>query len=251
MGLFSFGKKKNNDDLMDDMNNIKSDIDNNFFYNPQMQYQGAYDQFNMNALQQQQYNNNYNNLYNNNLNSPNNMFNNNINMDNNSFFQNNMQFQNQNLYQPQIPQVQNQPYQLNNQYNQFQQPQVQNIQPQIEENEKDNEMINRKMKEIENIVSKLKEEKKSKERKEKIEPEEIIERRLSIDKEERELYIKLEDYKRLIELLNKIKTKLKDIEDILNDIKNLKKQELDKIENNNEKLSQLRESIDDVLGLLK
>lgn len=146
MALFDFLKKKKQENPIEGLSNMRTDIDNNFFFDQQgqqMQYPNFYDQSN---IQYQQFS--YPNTYN----------------------QSNNQFQDMNMF----PQQQNTLFSYNQPQQSIQTSPSFGTQQQIQENKEETEVINKKMKEIEDIVSKLKEEKKTKGKKEKKEEKEEI-----------------------------------------------------------------------------
>lgn len=71
------------------------------------------------------------------------------------------------------------------------------------------------------------------------------------EREEKDIYIKIEDYKKLVELLNKVKTKLKEIDSLLSEIKDVKAKELEKLKANKAKLEESKGDIDAILNMLK
>ncbi|HIP66805.1 MAG TPA: hypothetical protein EYH09_01620 [Candidatus Nanopusillus sp.] len=76
-----------------------------------------------------------------------------------------------------------------------------------------------------------------------------IEKRLY--EERPELYIKIDDYKRVLELLDRLKVRLKDLESILEELKMIKDKEGEKLEEMREELENTKENINSVLDLLK
>jgi len=69
--------------------------------------------------------------------------------------------------------------------------------------------------------------------------------------EKPELYIKIDDYKKVLELLDKLKVRLKDLENILEELKMIKDKEGEKLEEMREELENTKENINSVLNLLK
>jgi len=69
--------------------------------------------------------------------------------------------------------------------------------------------------------------------------------------EKPELYIKIDDYKRVLDLLDKLKVRLKDLENILEELKMIKDKEGEKLEEMREELENTKENINSVLNLLK
>ena len=69
--------------------------------------------------------------------------------------------------------------------------------------------------------------------------------------EKPELYIKIDDYKKVLELLDKLKVRLKDLENILEELKMIKDKESEKLEEMREELENTKENINSVLNLLK
>jgi len=69
--------------------------------------------------------------------------------------------------------------------------------------------------------------------------------------EKPELYIKIDDYKKVLELLDKLKVRLKELESILEELKMIKDKEGEKLEEMREELENTKENINSVLNLLK
>jgi len=66
-----------------------------------------------------------------------------------------------------------------------------------------------------------------------------------------ELYIKIDHYERVLDILDRLKLKLKDLEHIINELKEIKDQENTKLEEMRDQLENAKENINDVLSLLK
>ncbi|MEM1782759.1 MAG: hypothetical protein QW678_03595 [Candidatus Aenigmatarchaeota archaeon] len=73
----------------------------------------------------------------------------------------------------------------------------------------------------------------------------------TIEKESPEIYVKLDNYKKVLNLLEKLKVKLKEIENLVNEIKSIKENEVNKLEEIKQRLEQSKENIGEVLENLK
>ncbi|MEM1804779.1 MAG: hypothetical protein QXI77_02155 [Nanopusillaceae archaeon] len=73
----------------------------------------------------------------------------------------------------------------------------------------------------------------------------------TIEKESPEIYVKLDNYKKVLNLLEKLKVKLKEIENLVNEIKGIKENEVNKLEEIKQRLEQSKENIGEVLENLK
>jgi len=69
--------------------------------------------------------------------------------------------------------------------------------------------------------------------------------------EKAELYIKIDHYEKVLDILDRLKVKLKDLEHIINELKDIKEQENIKLEEMRDQLETTKENINDVLSLLK
>jgi len=66
-----------------------------------------------------------------------------------------------------------------------------------------------------------------------------------------EIYVKLENYKKVLDLLEKLKVKLKEIESLVNELKSVKDSEISKLEEIKERLEKSKEDMGEVLESLK
>ena len=71
------------------------------------------------------------------------------------------------------------------------------------------------------------------------------------ERESPEIYVKLDNYKKVLELLEKLKVKLKEIESIVNELKSVKESEVAKLEEIKDRLEKSKDSIGEVLENLK
>lgn len=69
--------------------------------------------------------------------------------------------------------------------------------------------------------------------------------------ERNEIYVKLEDYKRLLEILEKIKLKLKEIESYVNELREMKEKEVSKMDEIKDRIDNSKEDISGILDILK
>jgi len=89
-----------------------------------------------------------------------------------------------------------------------------------------------------------------------IPPQPKIETQVTLEKAEKveekpELYIKIDDYKRVLELLDKLKLKVKELENIFTQLREMKERESDKIEELRQQLEDTKENLNNILGILK
>ena len=74
----------------------------------------------------------------------------------------------------------------------------------------------------------------------------------TIEKEERpELYVKIDDYKKVLELLDKLKLKVKELETILTQLREMKENEMEKVEELKQQLEDAKENVNNILGILR
>lgn len=71
------------------------------------------------------------------------------------------------------------------------------------------------------------------------------------ESEKSEIYVKLDDYKRLLEILEKLKLKLREIESYVNELKEIKENEVTKIEDIKNRIENSKEDISSILDILK
>jgi len=71
------------------------------------------------------------------------------------------------------------------------------------------------------------------------------------EREAPEIYVKLDNYKKVLDLLEKLKVKLKEIESLVNELKSVKESEVSKLEEIKERLERSKEDIGEVLENLK
>ena len=83
------------------------------------------------------------------------------------------------------------------------------------------------------------------------EPRVSVESRAEHKEERAELYIKIDQYEKVLDILDRLKVKLKDLEHIINELKEIKEQENTKLEEMRDQLENTKENINDVLSLLK
>ncbi len=69
--------------------------------------------------------------------------------------------------------------------------------------------------------------------------------------EKPELYVKIEKYKEMLELLDKIKLKLADLESVLEKLREIKEQEASKLSEWKNELEDAKTKIDEVLNIVK
>jgi len=77
-----------------------------------------------------------------------------------------------------------------------------------------------------------------------------VENRIA-EKEAPEIYVKLDNYKKVLDLLEKLKVKFKEIESLVNELKSVKESEVSKLEEIKERLEKSKEDIGEVLENLK
>ncbi|RIB35134.1 MAG: hypothetical protein BXU00_02955 [Candidatus Nanoclepta minutus] len=71
------------------------------------------------------------------------------------------------------------------------------------------------------------------------------------EKESPEIYVKLDNYKKVLDLLDKLKVKLKEIESLVGELRSVKESEVSKLEEIKERLEKSKEDIGEVLENLK
>jgi len=78
-----------------------------------------------------------------------------------------------------------------------------------------------------------------------------VESKPAIEKEAPEIYVKLDNYKKVLDLLEKLKIKLREIESLVSELKSIKESEVSKLEEIKDRLERSKEDIGEVLENLK
>jgi len=78
-----------------------------------------------------------------------------------------------------------------------------------------------------------------------------VESRSFAEREAPEIYVKLDNYKKVLDLLEKLKVKLREIESLVSELKSIKESEVSKLEEIKDRLERSKEDIGEVLENLK
>jgi len=82
-------------------------------------------------------------------------------------------------------------------------------------------------------------------------PIQKIESKPVVEREAPEIYVKLDNYKKVLDLLEKLKIKLREIESLVSELKSIKESEVSKLEEIKDRLERSKEDIGEVLENLK